>query len=89
MALDCLVVASSNSELEGFLTKPSVRAFHHGKSYLLVTIGVSQVQSCLNALTAIIEHQPKRVLLVGYAGGIDPCLSIGDCILATDRKSVV
>ena len=84
MALDCLVVASNGGELEGFLTKPDQKAEYKGKSYLLTTIGVSQVQSALNTLAAIIEHKPKRVLLVGYAGGIDPDLSIGDCILGTE-----
>lgn len=38
MALDCLVMASNDGELEGFLTKPDYK----GKSYLLTTIGVSQ-----------------------------------------------
>ena len=84
MALDCLVVASNGGELEGFLTKVGEQAEYKGKTYLLATIGVSQVQSALKALASIIEHQPKRVLLVGYAGGIDPDLSIGDCILATE-----
>ena len=84
MALDCLVVASNGGELEGFLTKPGKKAYHNGKSYLLTTIGVSQVQSALNTMKAIIEHQPKHVLLVGYAGGIDADLSIGDCVLATE-----
>ncbi len=84
MALDCLVVASHGSELEGFLTKPDTLAEYKGMSYLLTTIGVSQVQSALNTLTALIEHQPKRVLLVGYAGGIDPELAIGDCLFATE-----
>lgn len=84
MALDCLVVASNEGELEGFLTKPGEVAYHNERSYLLTTIGVSQVQSALNTLESIIEHQPKRVLLVGYAGGIDPELCIGDCILATE-----
>ena len=84
MALDCLVVASNGGELEGFLTKPDKLADYKGKSYLLTTIGVSQVQSALNTLSAIMMYKPKRVLLVGYAGGIDSELSIGDCILATE-----
>ncbi|MDY0287746.1 MAG: 5'-methylthioadenosine/S-adenosylhomocysteine nucleosidase [Sphaerochaeta sp.] len=84
MGLDCLVVASNVGELEGFLTKPGIPSEHKGKSYLLTTIGVSQVQSALNTLEAIMVHKPRRVLLVGYAGGIDDELSIGDCILATE-----
>ncbi|HKM05610.1 MAG TPA: hypothetical protein VJ869_01360 [Sphaerochaeta sp.] len=84
MALDCLVVASNVGELEGFLTKTDTVAYHNDKSYLLTTIGVSQVQSALNTFAAILEHRPKRLLLVGYAGGISPSLSIGDCILATE-----
>ncbi len=84
MALDCLVVASNATELEGFLTKGGEVGVYTGKTYLTATIGVSQVQSALNALQAIITHTPKRLLLVGYAGGIDPTLSIGDCVLATE-----
>ncbi len=84
MALDCLVVASNEGELEGFPTKPGEVGYYNEKSYLLTTIGVSQVQSALNTLVALTEHRPKRVLLVGYAGGIDPSLTIGDCILATE-----
>ncbi|MBI9096195.1 MAG: 5'-methylthioadenosine/S-adenosylhomocysteine nucleosidase [Sphaerochaeta sp.] len=84
MALDCLVVASTGGELEGFLTKPDTLSDYKGKSYLLTVIGVSQVQSALNTLVAIMEYQPKRVLLVGYAGGIDAQLAIGDCVLATE-----
>lgn len=84
MDLDCLVVASSARELEGFLTKPGERSVFKGRSYLLAPLGVSQVQSALNALVALREYQPKRILLVGYAGGIDPALCIGDCILATE-----
>ncbi len=84
MALDCLVVASSSRELEGFLTKPGYLANYKGKNYMLAIIGVSQVQSALYTLASLMEHQPKRVLLVGYAGGIDPSLSIGDCVLATE-----
>ena len=84
MALDCLVVASSIIELEGFLTKPGELATYNQKSYLLVSLGVSQVQSALNALEAIVRYKPRRVLLVGYAGAIDPDLSLGDCVLATE-----
>lgn len=84
MALDCLVVASSPRELEGFLTKADILTYHLEKSYLVTSVGVSQVQSALNAMKAIIEHQPRRVLMVGYAGAIDPSLQIGDCILATE-----
>jgi len=83
MALDCLVVASNGGELEGFITKPDTLADYKGKSFLLTVIGVSQVQSALNTLAAIMEYQPKRVLLVGYGGAIDPAFSLGDCILAT------
>lgn len=84
MALDCLVLASSRVELEGFLTNCGEVVCHKGRSYLLETIGVSQVQSALNAMEAILKHQPRSVLLVGYAGGIDPSLSIGDCVLASE-----
>lgn len=83
MALDCLVVASSEMELEGFLTKVGILSYHKKKSYLLLAVGVSQVQSALNTLQAIIDYHPKAVLCVGYAGAIDRSLAIGTPILAT------
>lgn len=84
MNLDCLVLASSQRELEGFLTKSDIVSSYLGKSYVLRVIGVSQVYSALNTMQALQHYRPQRILLVGYAGAVDPQLLIGDCVLATE-----
>ncbi|WP_320127827.1 5'-methylthioadenosine/S-adenosylhomocysteine nucleosidase [uncultured Sphaerochaeta sp.] len=83
MSVDLLVVASSEDELEGFLTKYNEVHFLDGKSYVLVPVGVGKVQASANTVRSIFDYHPKAVLCVGYAGGVDPGLSIGTCVLAS------
>ena len=83
MAVDCLVVASSEKELEGFLTKGKQPVEYAGKQIVFICVGVGNVQAGINTLDAIALYQPNAVLGVGYAGGIDPTLKIGDGIVAT------
>ncbi|MDD3903094.1 MAG: 5'-methylthioadenosine/S-adenosylhomocysteine nucleosidase [Sphaerochaeta sp.] len=83
MSVDYLVVASSKRELEGFLTKEHEPVPYAGKLIVFACVGVGNVQAGINTLDAIYRYQPKAVLGLGYAGGIDPALQIGDGVVAT------
>lgn len=83
MGVDCLVVASSHLELEGFQTNLDEVQQRNGGTYVLACVGVGKVQSATLTLKAIMKYQPKAVLCLGYAGAVDPIYRIGDCVLAS------
>lgn len=45
-------------------------------------VGVGKVVSAVLAMKALSTYQPKQLVMVGYAGAVNPALSIGDCVLA-------
>jgi len=79
MGIEVLLVAATDRELDGVETQ--------GNPWLAkAVLGVGKVLSAVNAVHAIMQYQPKLVIMVGFAGAVDPTLSIGDCVIA---KSVV
>lgn len=66
-----LVVASSERELEGVQT-----------NLRKVVVGVGKVQSAVRAMEAIALWKPSRVICIGYAGAVDPSLTIGEIVQA-------
>lgn len=83
METEVLVLAATKYELEGVLTKLG-EPIHIGEhSVVGVCTGVGKVQSALAALKALYVHTPRLVVLLGYAGALDPCLDIADLVVAT------
>lgn len=83
MKAEILVLAATNRELEGVLTKLN-EPYQLGTHRVVgVCTGVGKVQSALATLDALHTYNPRLVVLLGYAGAIDPSLAIADLIMAT------
>ncbi|MGE4583537.1 MAG: 5'-methylthioadenosine/S-adenosylhomocysteine nucleosidase [Sphaerochaeta sp.] len=78
MGCDVLVLASSSRELEGVLTNISTPLSIAGE-----TVGVGKVCSAVSTMQALERYRPRMVVLLGYAGALDPELAIGDGVIAT------
>jgi len=56
---------------------------YKGKDIVALFSGVCKVNAAIACQTLIHHYQVSHVILVGVAGGIDPRLKIGDCVLGT------
>lgn len=83
MNIDVLVLAATKRELEGVLTKFDEPLSLAGQLVVGLCTGVGKVQSALSTLKALSAYAPHQVIVLGYAGAIDPALEIGDAITAT------
>ena len=59
----------------------------HDESAVLVQMGVGPTRAAAGAGWALAEFQPRRALLIGYSGGLDPDLPAGAVVLASAIRS--
>lgn len=51
------------------------------RSACVAIVGIGQDQSAETARKLIVDYRPKAVIVVGFAGGLDPALSVGSIVV--------
>lgn len=70
-----LILGATKQELEGVLTNID------STEITGALIGVGKVQAALNSLAAIDACQPQHVVVVGWAGSLEPAFGIGEAVI--------
>ncbi len=82
--LDVLVLGATKQELEGVLPNLGVPCSMGPYAVLGLCIGVGKVVSAVETCKALETYHPKRVVLLGWAGGIEQTLAIGDGVMVRE-----